>query len=149
MALMFIGGSPGGTAGGIKTTTAAVLLFAFRAALRNEEQVVIGSRRVSHSSVLHALAVLVSAICVLFVLVLLLVSTQDISPGKLTFEAVSALSTVGLSLGITESLDVIGKIIIIIAMFVGRIGPLTLFLLLSDRHPGKTPGYPRIDIPLG
>ena len=79
----------------------------------------------------------------------MLTATQDTAPGPLLFEAVSALGTVGLSLGITGELDTIGRLIIILAMFIGRIGPLTLFLLLSERRPGKQPGYPQAKIPLG
>ena len=147
--LMFIGGSPGGTAGGIKTTTAAVLYHVFRTALHNEEHVVIYQRRISSQTIIHAVAVTIAAVVILFAVVLVLTATQTLPTDDLLFEAVSALGTVGVSLGITDKLDSVGRIIIIIAMFIGRIGPLTLFMLLQERRLAKQPGYPQINIPLG
>lgn len=147
--LMFIGGAPGGTAGGIKVTTAAVLFFAFKAALKNTESVTVCKHRIASHCVIQAVAIVISTLTVLFITVIMLTATQDTAPGPLLFEAVSALGTVGLSLGITGELDTIGRLIIILAMFIGRIGPLTLFLLLSEHRPGKQPGYPQAKIPLG
>jgi trk system potassium uptake protein TrkH len=94
-------------------------------------------------------AVTIAAAVILFAVMLVLTATQTIAPGELLFEAVSALGTVGVSLGTTGKLDSVGRIIIIFAMFIGRIGPLTLFMLLQDRRPAKQPGYPQINIPLG
>ena len=147
--LMFIGGSPGGTAGGIKTTTAALLFFAFRSALRNESEVTLMQRKVHHASIIQATAVVIAALSILFIVVIMLTATQDLPPKTLLFEAVSALGTVGLSLGITAQLDAVGRIIIIAAMFIGRIGPLTLFLLFSERNLNSRLSYPQIKIPLG
>ena len=78
----------------------------------------------------------------------MLTATQILPAKQLVFEAFSALATVGLSLDCTGNLDAVGQIIIMLAMFAGRIGPLTLFLLLSERHKAQAPGYPPITIPL-
>ena len=147
--LMFVGGSPGGTAGGIKTTTLAVLWFTFRAALRNEEIVTVDSRRFSNRTVIQAVAIVMAAIGILFLIMLMLTATQNIASGKLFFESVSALATTGVSLNTTGLLDAVGKIIIIVTMFIGRVGPLTLFLILRDRRAPRQPGYPQVNIPLG
>jgi trk system potassium uptake protein TrkH len=147
--LMFVGGSPGGSAGGVKTTTIAVLFFTFGAALRNRDTVTVGGWKIAHRTVIQAVAIVMAALMILFLTMLMLTATQDIPAGKMFFEAVSALSTTGLSLDTTGLLDAVGKIIVIIAMFIGRVGPLTLFLLFSDRSVSKQPGYPPVNIPLG
>ena len=146
--LMFIGGSPGGTAGGIKTTTLAVLALTFRSAIRGDDQVNISFNTVRQSTVNKAVAILISAALVLILTIFMLTATQTLPAKQLVFEAVSALATVGLSLNCTTSLDAVGQIIIMLAMFIGRIGPLTLFLLLSEKQISKTPTYPQIKIPL-
>ena len=145
---MFIGGSPGGTAGGIKTTTLAVLALTFRSAIRGDDQVNISFNTVRQSTVNKAVAILISAALVLILTIFMLTATQTLPAKQLVFEAVSALATVGLSLNCTTSLDAVGQIIIMLAMFIGRIGPLTLFLLLSEKQISKTPTYPQIKIPL-
>ena len=146
--LMFIGGSPGGTAGGIKTTTLAVLALTFRSAIRGDDQVNISFNTVRQSTINKAVAILISAALVLILTIFMLTATQTLPAKQLVFEAVSALATVGLSLNCTTSLDAVGQIIIMLAMFIGRIGPLTLFLLLSEKQFSKRPGYPTIKIPL-
>ena len=146
---MFIGGCPGGTAGGIKVTTLAVLFFILRAAIRKETTVCADQRRIAPGTVIQAPAILTAALLVLFAVIIMLATTQLLPMRELCFEAVSALATVGLSLGITTELDTVGRIIIMAAMFIGRIGPLTLFLLFSERHSNRIPGYPPVNIPLG
>ncbi|MDA3863618.1 MAG: potassium transporter TrkH [Deltaproteobacteria bacterium] len=136
ISFMFIGGSPGGTAGGIKTTTLGVLAMTFWANVTNKDEVIIKNRRIHHSSIFQAVTVIASGFIFWFVAVMMIEITQDIPSRDGLFEATSALGTVGLSTGATGLLDEIGKIIIIITMFVGRIGPITLFMLLSD---DKTP----------
>jgi trk system potassium uptake protein TrkH len=84
-----------------------------------------------------------------FAVIMMLAVTQENSTGSLVFETVSALGTVGLSLGATGQMDSVGQIILMLAMFTGRLGPLTLFLLLSENRQGRDPGYPVIKIPLG
>ena len=95
------------------------------------------------------LAILLAALLTFLAVLMMLVITQSGSTRSLVFEAVSALGTVGLSLGATAEMDSVGQIILMLAMFTGRLGPLTLFLLLSESRQGRTPGYPVIKIPLG
>lgn len=134
IAFMFIGGSPGGTAGGVKTTTIGILAMTLWANIANRNDVVIQNRRIYFTSIYRAITIFGSGIVVWFLIVLMLQVTQQISTRDLIFEATSALGTVGLSIGATPLLDEIGKVIIIIAMFVGRIGPITLFMLLSNEY---------------
>lgn len=146
---MFVGGSPGGTAGGIKNTTLAMIILTLRAAVRGDDTVELDRHRIPAKSIIQAVAIISSAAFVLLVVIVMLVITQPIGAKEVIFESVSALGTVGLSLGATGELDTIGKLIIMATMFIGRIGPLTLFLLLSDRRNSQDPGYPPVNIPLG
>lgn len=146
---MFIGGSPGSTAGGIKTTTLAVLILTFAAAVRREEHISVGFHRIPSGNIIQAVAVCMAAVFILLLTILMLAVTQNIPLKSIVFESVSALGTVGLSIGATAKLDEIGKLIVMAAMFIGRVGPLTLFLLLSSRRSRKTPDYPSINVPLG
>ncbi len=132
--LMFIGGSPGGTAGGVKTTTIGLLAMTFWANITSRQDVEIQSRRIHSTTIYRAITIVASGMAVWFVVILMLQVTQQISARDLIFEATSAIGTVGLTIGATPLLDEIGKIIIIIAMFLGRIGPMTFFVLLSDGH---------------
>ena len=140
--LMFIGGSPGGTAGGVKTTTVGILGMTFWANISNRSEVIIRSRRIHPVTIYRAITIVASGFVVWFCAVLMLEVTQQISFRDLIFEATSALGTVGLSTGATSLLDEIGKIIIIITMFAGRVGPMTLFMLLSHAHPISDSKYP-------
>ena len=129
--LMFVGASPGSTGGGIKTTTFAVLFAALRSTVERGEPVRLFDREIPRQLVLRSLAILlVSALAVVTGLfALLLFEPQPFL--DLAFEVVSAFGTVGLSLGATALLGPAGKLIIIVLMFVGRIGPLTLALVLG------------------
>ncbi len=131
LSFMFIGGSPGGTAGGVKTTTIGVLAMTFWASITGHNEVIAQNRRIPQSTINRAITVVGSGVLIWFAAVLALQITQQLPARDLAFEVTSALGTVGLSLGATPSLDGIGKIIIILTMFVGRIGPMTLFTLLS------------------
>ncbi len=146
LCLMFIGGSPGGTAGGIKTTTLGIVAMTFWASIIGRSEVIAQSRRISQVTINRAITIVASGSAILFLVVLMLETTQQVSARELLFEAVSALGTVGLSLGATAHLDGIGKIIIMLAMFIGRVGPITLFMLLSEEHAGSLPRYPDIRI---
>jgi trk system potassium uptake protein TrkH len=139
---MFIGGSPGGTAGGVKTTTIGILAMTFWSNVANQNQIITQNRRIHSGTIYRAVTVFVSGAAVWFLVVLMLAVTQEISARDLIFEATSALGTVGLSTGATPLLDEIGKVIIIIAMFVGRIGPVTLFMLLNDEQEVSDARYP-------
>ncbi len=131
LCLMFIGGSPGGTAGGVKTTTIGILAMTFWACITGHNEVIAQNRRIPQSTINRAITVVGSGVFVWFFAVLALQVTQQLPARDLAFEVTSALGTVGLSLGATPYLDGIGKIIIMLTMFIGRIGPMTLFTLLS------------------
>lgn len=131
MLLMFIGGSPGSTAGGIKTTTAALLFLAVTSTLRGRPEIALFGKRVDHASVYKATAVTAMGMAVAVSAYAGLLLTQRLDPQVLAFEVLSALGTVGLTMGATVKLDAIGKLIIIVCMFLGRVGPLSLLLLMD------------------
>lgn len=133
MVLMFIGGSPGSTAGGIKTTTAAVLGLAVASAVRGRWEASAFKRHIPHKTVYKAAAIATVGAGVTLAALIGVQLTQSMPERLALFEVVSALGTVGLSLGGTALLDGVGKVIIIACMFLGRVGPLSLFIFLSDR----------------
>jgi trk system potassium uptake protein TrkH len=135
---MFIGGSPGGTAGGLKTTTIGLLALTFYNHLNNRNDIIVNNRRVFSASIFRAITMLFSGIFFLVVIIIMLEITQVIPFRDLVFEAVSALATVGLSTGATPMLDEIGKVIVIITMLAGRVGPMTLFMLLGQEDQTQT-----------
>jgi trk system potassium uptake protein TrkH len=148
MLFMFIGASPGGTGGGIKTTTAAVLLSTVGAIGRGEGRVVILGRKVPLETVYRSAAIAVLAAGVTFAAGAVLLVTQAGRFEAIFFETVSAMGTVGLSLGVTPGLDPLGKAVVILVMVVGRVGPLSLALLLGRRGHGRL-GYPEARIMVG
>ena len=93
---------------------------------------VISDRRIPTAVVYRALTIVTAAFLLLLATSMMLVITQPVAAGKLVFEAASALGTVGLTIGATAELDAVGKVIVILAMFAGRIGPVTLFMLVND-----------------
>jgi trk/ktr system potassium uptake protein len=150
--LMFIGGSPGSTAGGIKTVTLAVVIMTAVAALRKRQEVEMFGRSVRVVVVGRAVMVTLLFVAVLFAGTLALNVTENASAftmSQITFEAASALGTVGLTTGITPLLTSAGKLIIIAMMLVGRLGPLTLLAALTfDLKPAKY-SYPYEAIMVG
>ncbi len=132
LAFMFVGGSPGGTAGGIKTTTVGIIVMTFWANIMNKKYVVIHNRKIDPTTINRAVTIVISGLVILFLGIMMLEMTQEISARDLIFEITSAIGTVGLTVGATSQLDEIGKIIIILAMFAGRVGPMTLFMLIGD-----------------
>lgn len=139
--LMFIGASPGSTGGGIKTTTLAVLYYSVRSIIRGNKQVYASKKAISFASVNRAISILLISLSLVFIFTILLLATEHSrvfmngSHGtfiKILFEVISAFGTVGLSTGITPHLSSPGRLIITIAMFVGRLGPLTIALALVD-----------------
>ena len=131
--LMFIGGSPVGTAGGVKTVTFAVLLGAAFASIRNRQDVNFFQRRVSSRTVSKALAVVAMSSMILFVSTVLLAAVTDASAIDLLYETVSATATVGLSRNLTSTLGVAGKWILITTMYLGRVGPISLAVAFRVR----------------
>jgi trk system potassium uptake protein TrkH len=148
IALMFVGASPGSTGGGIKTTTFAVLLGAFRALVRGEADVTMFSRRLSQDTVLRSASVALAALTAALVGLMLLLATQPIAFERLAFETFSALGTVGLSLGVTPMLDTFGKFVIMALMFLGRVGPVTVALLFGSSRPRRV-RYPEARLMVG
>ncbi len=146
--LMFIGGSPASTAGGIKTTTAAVLFATLRGELRGREPE-LGGRAIAPEALRKAIAVSAMSIGIVLAVILLLTLTEDQPFLRLTFEAVSAFATTGLSTGITASLTVAGKLIITAAMFIGRVGPFTIALAVGREGEAQRYRLAREDLPVG
>lgn len=131
--MMFIGGSPVSTAGGIKTTTLAVLILMSVAFIRNKDVEVFG-RRINYSVVNKAMTIMVIALFVIITgSMLLSVLNPDLEFMDLLFEVVSAFGTVGLSLGVTTQLTSFSKVVIIVIMFAGRVGALTIVMALAGR----------------
>jgi trk system potassium uptake protein TrkH len=138
---MFIGGSPGGTTGGIKTVTLLVIVMVVVAVMRRRQEVEIFNRSIRIVTVYRAITVTLFFVVVLFAAALVLSITESATNFNMLdiiFEASSALGTVGLSTGITPSLTTAGKLIIITVMLFGRLGPLTLLAALSfDIKPAR------------
>lgn len=155
--LMFVGGSPGSTAGGIKTVTLAVVVMVLYATLRKRREVEMFKRSVGLAIVGRAMTVLLLFVVLLIVMTLLLVLTErSHCTGQdgwtlmdLAFEAGSALGTVGLSTGVTPTLTPVGKWIIIVTMLIGRLGPLTLLAGLTFNLKPASYDYPSEPLMVG
>ena len=150
--LMFIGGSPASTAGGIKTVTLAVIIMTVYTTVRKRNEVEIFRRCVPLVTVGKALTVLLLFTIVLFGATFLLTITErhnNFAASAIMFEATSALGTVGLSCGITSSLTTAGKIIIIITMLIGRLGALTLLATLTFNLKPARYNYPTEELVVG
>lgn len=147
LVLMFIGGSPGGTAGGIKTMTATILLSTFWFKISNRDDVILYGARIRNTYIIKAVTIFLSGFIIWFVMSVMLLTTQSVSGKEIIFEVTSAMGTVGLSMGATAKLDEMGKLIIIATMFIGRIGTLTLFMFLSDQPDTRKSRYPNAEIP--
>ena len=157
MTLMFIGASPGGTGGGIKTTTVAALMAATRSTLRGQDNVVVRNREISDKVVLKAVGITVGSL--LFVLIMALLITMISSFGghenfsflEILFTCISAFATVGFDIGVTQHIGHLGQLILIIGMFVGRLGILLLLSAIwqaftqPSRQFQNRIGYPRED----
>lgn len=131
--LMFIGGSPVGTAGGIKTITFVSLFAIALASIRNKKEVVLFNRNLSNEITRKAVAVTSMSFSIMFIATVLLSITTDRSITDVIYETVSATATVGLSRNLTPSLNIWGKLIIIITMYLGRVGPITLAIAFKSK----------------
>jgi len=130
--LMFIGASPGSTGGGVKTSTIGVILAFLKSKIAARDSVNLFYRTLPFELVMKAFTIVTLAICIIFLSSFILLLTQPVaSMREALFEVFSAFSTVGLSLGITSKLSGVGKIVIILTMYIGRIGPLTLLYAFS------------------
>jgi trk system potassium uptake protein TrkH len=148
MVLMFIGASPGGTGGGIKTTTMVVLLSTIPVIASGRQRVVLLGRTISFETVFRCTVVAVVAVSVVVCGATALLVLQDQSFVSLVFETVSAFGTVGLSLGATSALENPGKLVVILIMLIGRIGPLSLALLVGRKRQAAV-GHPEARIMVG
>ena len=126
IALMLIGGSPGSTAGGMKTTTVAVLFANLLASFRRKEDAQLFGRRIDGKAVKNAATILMLYIMLFFGGAVIISVSEDLPIGACLFETASAVGTVGLTLGITPSLGSVPQIVLIVLMFLGRVGGLTL-----------------------
>ena len=131
--LMFIGGSPVGTAGGIKTITAVSLIAVAIASIRNKSEVVLFNRNLSSEITRKAVAVTTMSFMIVIISTILLSLTIDRTIVDVLYETVSATATVGLSRNLTPFLNSIGKIIIIITMYLGRVGPISLAIAFKSK----------------
>ena len=131
--LMFIGGSPVGTAGGIKTITIVSLFAVAIASIRNKKEVVLFNRNLSNEITRKAVAVTVMSLTIMIVSTILLSLTIDRDILDILYETVSATATVGLSRNLTSYLNTLGKIVIIITMYLGRVGPISLAVAFKSQ----------------
>lgn len=157
--LMFIGAAPGGTGGGIKTTTFSMIALTIRAQATGKDEIQLWGRRLPKDLVDKAMTITaIAAILVVSITGLLLVTevkaledpTSPIDFVKVLFEVVSAFGTVGLTAGLTPELSVAGRILITLTMFVGRVGPLTMAVALAQRKLSRSPiHYPEERVMIG
>lgn len=130
--LMFVGGSPGSTAGGIKTTTAALFLFSILRFAQNKDTVVLGKRRIQNRIVRQAGAIVGVYLIMVIVAASLICALEEASLPSVVYETVSAVATVGLSMNLTPTLCIGSKLVLIFLMYAGRLGGLSLFLALGE-----------------
>lgn len=135
--LMSIGGSPVGTAGGMKTVTIAVLICSASATIRNKKDATLFGRRISDDSIKKAVAVAVAFLSICTLSTVLLLATDNTSLIDAVYEAVSATATVGLSRNLTATLNTFGKLIIIATMYFGRVGPISLAVALGSKNESQ------------
>ncbi len=146
---MFVGGASGGTAGGIKIGTIAVLIADFRRHLRGDRDASLFGRRIDRKVVSQAMVLVIAGISVAFLATIVLSVSETAPFESLLFEVVSAIGTVGLSVGITGALSPIGRLVIIALMFIGRLGPLTLLTAIQPPSGHRELRYPESDIVVG
>ena len=148
--LMFIGGSPGSTAGGIKTTTIGVLIVTVVSVIRGREDSEVFKRRFSKDLVYKAFTLLFIGFTLVVIVTMLLSYTEKGATFmSIFYETISAFGTAGLTLGLTPDLSNIGRILIIIMMYLGRVGPLTVVLSLTRKKEKSGVKYPEGKILIG
>ena len=148
--LMFIGASPGSTGGGIKTSTFTLIIYSAINTIRGKKKIEIGKRTISPELLHKAFSIfLFSASSIFAAIFVLSISDGEKGIMPIAFEIVSAFSTVGLSTGITADLTFLGKVVIMICMFIGRIGTLTLAFALSSKQKSLNYEYPKAHLTVG
>ena len=152
-ALMFIGGAPGSAAAGIKLTTLAVLIATLRAMCRGEQETVISCRAIPYDIVRESLVIVVAMLSFIWVTAGALSVTEagtGAEASALFFEAVSAVTTTGLSVGsTTPGLSQAGRVVVMVAMFAGRLGALTVVMMIGDRESNRHVRFPSEEIVVG
>lgn len=154
MMLMYIGGTPGSTAGGIKTTTLGVLILQTHAALRGKKDVTFAHRRLTQENIMRALLLVCVSLVFLGILSFMLMLTQSHAANHgleyVIFEVVSAFATAGLTLGLTPHLTTFGQLVIMLAMFIGRVGIYTVMFSILNVHDEAAPyRYPEESVIIG
>lgn len=153
MVLMFIGASPGSCGGGIKTSTFSVLIALFSARLRGRKRVHLFGRALPQETTARSISILVSSVLVIFLFTLALMAVsgggeRGLFP-QILFEVLSAFGTVGLSMGLTPYLTILGKLLIVTVMFIGRVGPLTVAMAVGESKEGVRYRYPEENVMVG
>ncbi len=151
--LMFIGGSSASTAGGIKITTFFVILAGIFAVFRGRQDIELGKKRLSNKLVHQALAIFVSCLAIVLIATLAICTIEELNPvadvRTVLFEAVSAMGTVGLSMGLTTSLSAASEVILILLMYAGRVGILTIALAFGEKKDTTSTKRPLDNILIG
>ncbi|SFK76495.1 trk system potassium uptake protein TrkH [Paenibacillus sp. 1_12] len=147
--LMFIGASPGSTGGGIKTTTFMTLIGAIVAMIRGKEDIVLFHYRLGKDRILKAITLTMIALFLVIFVAMVLSTTESHPFLMILFEVTSAFGTVGLTMGLTTDLTVVGKILISLTMFAGRLGPITLAYALGPKTEKELYRYPEGKITIG
>ena len=146
---MFIGGASGSTAGGIKVNTFTLILLYLRSAIKKEAKITVLKNTISHEHVIRAVLIMLFGLGAVIFGTIVLSMTESAPLDKILFETVSAFGTVGLSAGITGDLTIVGKLVIIILMFMGRVGPLTILAAMGEKNRKVEYEYPQGDILIG
>ena len=146
---MFIGGAPSSMAGGVTTSTVVVLALAMRATVKGEQQAVIFGRATSNKTIFKAMAVMTVSTLLVAIITLLMTLLQIGNLFEVAFEVISAFSNTGYSVGLTGNLSTSGKLLIIFLMFWGRLGPLTLVVVLAQRQHPSLLTYPEEKVIMG
>ena len=150
MAYMFIGGSPGSTAGGVKTTTLGIVIFTLISVLKGREDVEVYHKKLSQSTVYRAVAVFLLGISIVIMGVMVLsIAEVGATFEVILYEVLSAFGTVGLTQGITPSLTAVSKVTLTLIMYMGRVGPLTVMLALAGKQSKANVKYPEGKLLIG
>ncbi len=147
--LMFVGASPGSTGGGIKTTTFGVLILTVSSLLQGKKNLTVFNRKLAWSNFRESVSVISVSVFIVFTVIFLLLLIEPFQFQEVVFESISAFGTVGLSLGITSELSTIGKVLISLLMYLGRIGPLTLIYAFAIKRENRRIDYAEEKLAIG
>lgn len=147
--LMVIGGSPGSTAGGLKTTTFGVLILSTISIFKEEDEVTIFNKHIDSKTIRKALAIIMVYLALIFIVIFVLSLSENFKVIDISYEVASAFGTVGASRGITGDFSNLGKIMITLSMYLGRIGPMTMAYSLGLKSKTKYIRFPEANISIG